>query len=297
MGEAAALAWAAAMLRSATPLLLALLGETLTQRAGIINLGVEGQMLVGAVVGFGVAATFGHPLPALLAGAAAGLTLSLVHALLCLGLRANQIGSGIAVWMLGLGVSSYYGRAFIGGKVTTFAPVLGISPVIWAALALVPIVGWWLYRTRPGLVWRAVGESVENARALGVRPWAVQLWAILVGGFLSGLGGAVLSVDYTQTWANEITKGRGLVAVGLVIVARWNPFLVLPTALFFGLCEAAVLRLQAAGLAVSSYLLACLPYAACLAVLTLVQLTARHGRDMPEGLKAVFADEGASAAR
>src|SRR5262249_40987044 len=122
------------MLRSATPLLLALLGETLTQRAGIINLGVEGQMLIGAVVGFGVAATFGAPLPALLAGGAAGVALSVLHALLCLGLRANQIGSGIAVWMLGLGASSYYGRTFIGGRVSPFAPVLGMSPVTWFAL-------------------------------------------------------------------------------------------------------------------------------------------------------------------
>jgi ABC-type uncharacterized transport system permease subunit len=288
VAEWAVLAWGAATLRSATPLLLVLLGETLTQRAGIINLGVEGQMLIGAVVGFAVAATFGDPLLALGAGAGAGLLLSLVHALLCLGFRANQIGSGIAVWVLGLGISSYAGRPFIGGKVSPFAPVLGVSPLIWAAILLVPLVGWWLYRTRPGLVWRAVGESVENAHALGIRPWLVQLTAILAGGLLSGVGGAVLSVDYTQTWANEITKGRGLVAVGLVIVARWNPFLVLPTALFFGFFEAAVLRLQAAGLEVSSYLLACLPYAACLAVLTAVHLSARHASYMPAGLKGVF---------
>ncbi len=288
MAEWAALAWFAAMLRSATPLLLVLLGETLTQRSGIINLGVEGQMLVGAVVGFAVAATIGGPLVALVAGGGAGLLLSLVHALLCLGFRANQMGSGIAVWILGLGISSYYGRSFVGAKVTTFAPVLGVSPVIWSAILLVPLAGWWLYRTRPGLVWRAVGESVDNAHALGIRPRGVQLQAILVGGVLSGLGGAVLSVDYTQTWANEITKGRGLVAVGLVIVARWNPFLALPTALFFGFFEAAVLRLQAVGLEVSSYLLACLPYAACLAVLIAVHLSARHASYMPEGLRGVF---------
>jgi simple sugar transport system permease protein len=282
------LGWAAATLRSATPLLLVLLGETLTQRAGIINLGVEGQMLVGAVVGFAVASTAGDPLLALGAGAVAGLLLSLVHAGLCLGVRANQIGSGIAVWVLGLGISSYYGRPFIGGKVTPFSTLLGISPVIWAAMMLAPVVGWWLYRTRPGLVWRAVGESVDNAHALGISPRLVQLRAILAGGLLSGLGGAVLTVDYTQTWANEITKGRGLVAVGLVIVARWNPLLALPTALAFGLCEAAVLRLQAAGLAVSSYLLACLPYVACLVVLIAVHLSARHASYMPAGLKGVF---------
>lgn len=288
MDETVALAWAAATLRAATPLLLVLLGETLTQRTGIVNLGVEGQMLMGAVVGFAAAATFGDPLTALLAGAAAGMALSLVHALLCLGFAANQLGSGIAVWILGLGASAYFGRPYIGGKVSTFAPVFGISPVIWLALLLAPLIGLWLYRTRTGLTWRAVGESVEHALALGVRPRLVQFQAILAGGLLSGIAGAVLSVDYTQTWANELTKGRGLVAVGLVIVARWNPFLVLPTALLFGLFEAAVLRLQAMGIEVSSYLLACLPYAMCLLILVATQLVTDRATAMPASLKNVF---------
>lgn len=288
MDEAVLLAWTAATLRAATPLLLVLLGETLTQRSGIVNLGVEGQMLMGAVVGFAVAATYGDPLLALLAGAGAGMALSMVHAVLCLGVGANQLGSGIAVWILGLGVSSYFGRAYIGGKVETFAPLFGMSPVIWSSLLLAPLLGIWLYGTRTGLTLRAVGESVEHALALGIRPRMVQLQAILAGGVLSGIGGAVLSVDYTQTWANELTKGRGLVAVGLVIVARWNPFLVLPTALLFGLCEAAVLRLQAIGLEVSSYLLACLPYAMCLLVLVATQLLTDRRNYMPESLKNVF---------
>lgn len=282
------LAWGAATLRSATPLLFTLLGETLTQRCGIVNLGVEGQMLVGAVAGFAVAANYGDPVLSMLAGALAGLTLSLVHAALCLGFGANQLGSGIAVWMLGLGTSSYCGRAFIGQKIETFAPVFGMSPMIWLGMLLVPLVGLWLYHTRPGLAWRAVGESVENATALGIRPGLVQLQGILIGGIFSGLGGAFLSVEYTQTWANEITKGRGLVAVGLVIVARWNPFLVLPTALMFGFFEAAVLRLQALGLDISSYLLACLPYAASLLLLVAAHLFARHASYMPESLKRVF---------
>ena len=288
MDETIALAWAAATLRAATPLLLVLLGETLTQRAGIVNLGVEGQMLMGAVVAFGVAATIGNPFWALIAGATAGLALSLVHAGLCLGFRANQLGSGIAVWILGLGLSAYIGRPFIGGKVETFATIFGMSPVIWVSLLLAPIIGLWLYGTRTGLTWCAVGESVEHALALGIRPRLVQLQAILAGGLLSGLGGAVLSVDYTQTWANELTKGRGLVAVGLVIVARWNPFLVLPTALLFGLFEAAVLRLQAMGLQISSYLLACLPYVMCLAVLVATHWLTSRSTHMPESLKNVF---------
>jgi simple sugar transport system permease protein len=225
------------------------------------------------------------------AGALAGLTLSLAHALLCLGFRANQLGSGIAVWILGLGTSSYCGREFIGRKIGTFAPVFGLSPMVWAAILLVPVVGLWLYGTRPGLTWRAVGESVENAKALGISPGLVQLKGILVGGVFSGLGGAFLSVEYTQTWANEITKGRGLVAVGLVIVARWNPFLVLPTALMFGLFEAAVLRLQAQGFAVSSYLLACLPYVASLLLLIAAHLLSRRASYMPQSLKLVFGSE------
>ena len=291
MVEAVAIAWGAATLRSATPLLLTLLGETLTQRSGIVNLGVEGQMLVGAVVGFSVAATHHDPFMAMAAGALAGVALSLVHAILCLGFRANQLGSGIAVWLLGLGTSAYYGRDFIGKQVQTMAPMLGLSPMVWFAILLVPLVGLWLYNTRPGLIWRAVGESVDNAKALGISPAFVQLKAILIGGLFSGLGGAVLSVEYTQTWANEITKGRGLVAVGLVIVARWNPYLVLPTALMFGFFEAAVLRLQAQGLAISSYLLACLPYVASLLLLIAAHLLTKHASYMPESLKRVFDPE------
>jgi len=288
MTEALLFAWAAAALRSATPLMLTLLGETLTQRSGIVNLGVEGQMLVGAVVGFAVAATYKDPALAMLAGALAGLVLSSVHAALVVGLRANQLGSGIAVWILGLGVSSYYGRHFIGQKTETFGTVLGMSPMVWLALALPVVVGWLLFHTRPGLAWRAVGESVDNAAALGIRPRLVQVGAIAAGGLLSGLGGAVLSVDYTQTWANEITKGRGLVAVGLVIVARWNPYLVLPTALMFGFFEAAVLRLQAQGIVVSSYLLACLPYVASLVLVVVVQIASKRASGMPDSLKRVF---------
>jgi general nucleoside transport system permease protein len=153
---------------------------------------------------------------------------------------------------------------------------------------LVLFGGFWLYRTRTGLNWRVVGESFEASRALGIRPLLVQAQAILVGGFLSGFAGAILSVDYTQTWANEMTKGRGFVAVGLVIVARWNPNLVLPVVLLFGLSEAATLRLQTTGLTVSPYLIGCLPYTVCLMCVVIVSL--REGRigGMPAELASVF---------
>ncbi len=291
------------MLRSSTPLLVVTLGETLTQRVGIINLGVEGQMLAGACTGFAVAAVTGDPLIGFAAGAGAGVLLSGVHAILCLACGANQIGSGIAAWTLGLGLTSYFGRAFVGAKVTGLAsiggpavndiPLLGpvlaqLTPMAPVALLLVAVVGLWLYRTSTGLNWRIVGESFETARAIGLAPLLVQLQGILVGGLLSGFAGAILSVDYTQTWANDMTKGRGFVAVGLVIVARWNPFLVLPVALIFGLSEAATLRLQAEGLTLSPYLIACLPYVVCL--LCVIVASMHEGRigGMPAELASVF---------
>jgi simple sugar transport system permease protein len=295
--------WAAAMLRSSTPLMMVTLGETLTQRVGIVNLGIEGQMICGACVGFAVAAQTGSPTLGLAAGAIAGLLLSLVHGGLCLGCEANQIGSGIAVWTLGLGLTSYFGRSAVGGKVSGLAPLTGpgfadvpfvgpmltqLTPIAPFAIAMVLIAGCWLYRTRTGLNWRVVGESLQTAGALGIRPTVIQAQGILVGGLLSGFAGAILSVDYTQTWANEMTKGRGFVAVGLVIVARWNPFLVLPVVLLFGLSEAATLRLQATGLTLSPYLIACLPYAVCLVCVVVVSI--REGRigGMPAELASVF---------
>ena len=279
------------------------LGETLTQRVGVVNLGIEGQMLCGACVGFAVAARSGSPELGLAAGAVAGLLLSLVHAGLCLGCSANQIGSGIAVWTLGLGLTSYFGRTAIGGDVRGLAPLAGhgfakvpflgpvltqLTPVAPLAISIVLLAGVWLYRTRTGLSWRVVGELFEASRAMGIRPILVQTQGILVGGLLSGFAGAILSVDYTQTWANEMTKGRGFVAVGLVIVARWNPNLVLPVVLLFGVSEAATLRLQATGLTVSPYLIGCLPYVVCLACVVIVSLRESRNGGMPAELASVF---------
>lgn len=289
-------------LRSATPLLLALLGECLGQRTGVINLGTEGQMLVGAMSGYGVTAASGDPWLGLAAGAGAGLALSSVHATLVVGARANAFASGLAVWMLGFGLSAYFGASLVGQKIAGFAavdvgsaahwPVLGsvlsgMTPTVLIALLLVPVIGVWYDGTRAGLRWRAVGESSDAARAAGIAPAWIQCQAVLLGGLLSGLGGAALSVDYTRTWAEGMSAGRGLVAVGLVIVARWNPWWTLPAALLFGGAEALSLRLQAADTPVSAHLLHTLPYLVSLIVLTLTYLRARDG-GAPAGLKAVM---------
>jgi ABC-type uncharacterized transport system permease subunit len=289
-------------LRSATPLLLTLLGECLGQRTGIINLGAEGQMLVGAMVGYGAAAASGNPWIGLVAGAGAGLLLSSVHALLVIGARANQFASGLAVWMLGFGLSSYFGAALVGRKIVAFdsvdagpigqwpvigSVIAGMTPTVLLALVLVPVTSVWFYRTRTGLTWRAVGESPAAARAAGVVPAWIQVHAVLVGGLLSGLGGAALSVDYTRTWAEGMSAGRGLVAVGLVIVARWSPWWTLPAALLFGGAEALSLRLQAADAPISAHLLHTLPYVVSLVVLTLTCIR-RADSGAPAGLRAVM---------
>lgn len=279
-------------LRSATPLLMALLGECLTQRVGRINLGTEGQMLVGAVAGYATAAVSGNPWLGLVGGALAGAALSAVYAWLTVAADANQFASGLAVWMLGFGLSAYFGSQFVGVRIEGFEANLGgLTPTVLLALLLVPLTAVWLYGTRDGLRWRAVGESEASARALGIVPWRVVVCGIVVGGLFSGLGGAALSIDTTRSWAEGMTAGRGLVAVGLVIVARWNPWLCFPAALLFGGAEALSLRLQAADSAVSAHLLHMLPYLASLLVFVVTCARLRHhpqGGGAPAGLRAVF---------
>lgn len=277
-----------ASLRAATPLIFVLLGECLTQRVGRINLGVEGQMLVGAAAGYGVAAASGDPWLGLAAGAAVGMALSLVYALLTLTAQANQFASGLAVWMLGFGLSAYAGAKLVGQRIEGFTPLAGgMTPTMVLAVMLVPCIGLWLYTTRSGLHWRAVGESPAVAKAAGVRPALTIALGIAAGGLLSGLGGAALSVDYTRTWAEGMSGGRGLVAVGLVIVARWNPWWTLPAALLFGSTEALSLRMQAAHSAIPAHLLHTLPYLVSLAVFAIACLRLRDS-GAPAALKAVL---------
>jgi ABC-type uncharacterized transport system permease subunit len=290
-------------LRSSTPLLWVLLGEILTQRVAVVNLGVEGQMLVGALAGFAATLITGNPWLGLIAGIAAAMALSSLHALLCVGLKANPFASGLAVWMIGFGLSSFYGIPYVGQKINGFKslplgvveriPVIGtmlsqITPTVAMGILASPLLGWWLYRTRTGLSFRAVGESLSSAKALGLKTAWVQVLGILAGGAFSGMGGAALSVDYTRNWVEGMTAGRGLVAVGLVIVARWNPYLAIPAALLFGGAEALTLRMQTSGVPISSHLLHTLPYLASLAVLVLSYSRANKEGGTPAGLSAVF---------
>jgi ABC-type uncharacterized transport system permease subunit len=287
-----------AALRSATPMLFALLGETITQRAGIVNLGIEGQMLVGAATAFGVTARSGNPWLGLVSGALAGGALSLVHAVLCLRYRANQFASGLSVWMLGFGVSGYLGASLVGQSIAGFSPLsetfLGklplvgdLTPTVLLSFVAVVFAAGLLFATRFGLNLRAVGESLTAARVAGLPVDALQTAGIVLGGSLSGLGGAALAIDYADTWAEGMTRGRGLVAVGLVIVARWNPLLAFPVALLFGGAEALSLRVQTAGATTSAHLLHTLPYVVCLLVFV-ATCVSRRSAAAPAGLRAVL---------
>ncbi|MBL1271240.1 MAG: ABC transporter permease [Marinobacter sp.] len=293
-----------AALRSATPVLAVVLGEAMTQRSGVINLGVEGQMLLGAMTGFAVASVTGDPWLGVMAACFAGIALSMVHAILVLGCGANQIASGVAVLILGGGLSAYYGTPFVGDKIDTLGnlnhtfvsdiPLLGqflgpITPTVLITLLAIPAISIFLFRTRTGLRWRSTGESQDITRNLGHNPVHYQLAAIAFGGLMSGFAGAALAVDYTANWVEGMTAGRGLVAVGLVIVARWNPWYALPAALLFGASEALNLKLQSWGVNISPYLLATLPYMIPLSVLMLSYRGLRaSGGGMPAGLSVVF---------
>ena len=275
----------------------ALCGEILGERAGIVNIGIEGQMLAGAAAGFGVAVSTGNPWLGLLAGAAAGMTLSLVHGVLCLVCRANQIVSGIAVLAIGAGCSSYFGSPYVGRQVSGFAPLSvpgmpaavagvlrSVSPTMVIGIIVPLAFGAALYTTRWGLRWRAVGESPSAARVLGINPTHYRWAAILLGGLLSGIGGAALSVDYAKGWSEGMTAGRGLVALGLVVMTRWNPLFTTPVAMIFGAAESLSLSAQSWGINVSPYLLSLFPYMAPLIVLALHARFSRRRGQMPASL-------------
>jgi simple sugar transport system permease protein len=294
---AAAIGMLLSAVRSSTPMAFVLCGEILGERAGVVNIGTEGQMLTGAAAGFAVTVVSGNPWVGLLAGASAGVLLSLVHGVLCLVCRANQIASGVAVLALGAGCSAFFGAPYVGRQIAGFGPLSlpGLPAALGKVLALVtptmalgllvPLVaGVFLYATRTGLRWRAVGESPAAARILGINPIAYRWSAILVCGFLCGLGGAALSVDYARGWVEGMTAGRGLVALGLVVLTRWNPYWTTPVAMIFGAAESLSLSIQSRGIGVSPYLLSLFPYVTPLVVLALHAKFSRRRGHMPASL-------------
>jgi ABC-type uncharacterized transport system permease subunit len=284
-------------LRSSTPMAFALCGEIMGQRAGIVNIGIEGEMLVGAATAFAVTAVTGSPWLGLLAGAAAGALLSSIHGVLCLYCRANQIASGVAVLAIGAGCSAYFGTPYVGRQIAGFSPVSipglpsglaeilrSISPTMLLGLIVPPLLAVFLFMTRTGLRWRAVGEAPASARILGINPVAVRWGAILACGLLAGFGGGALSVDYAKGWSEGMTAGRGLVALGLVVMTRWNPLWTTPVAMIFGAAESLSLSIQSHGIGVSPYLLSLFPYLTPLVILAFHAKFSRKQGYMPASL-------------
>ena len=293
----------ASLMVAATPILLAALGELVVERAGVLNLGVEGMMITGAVTGFMAAAASGSPWLGFAAAVAGGAALALVFAALTQGLMSNQVATGLALTLFGLGLASLLGQGWVGIKGPGLArldlgpladlPVLGRTlfrhdAIVYAALAATLLVWLFLARTRAGLILRAVGESAEAAHALGYPVRAVRTASIAFGGAMAGLGGAYLSIVRVPQWTDGLTAGAGWIALVIVVFASWRPGRALAGAYLFGGISVLQLNLQAAGAAVPVELLSASPYLVTILVLVLISRRRVRGGDAPADLGRPF---------
>jgi general nucleoside transport system permease protein len=275
----------AATLASGTPLAIAGLGLLINERAGVLNLGAEGMMLTAAIAGFATAFLTGSDWLAFAAGAAAGAVLAALFGVLVIWLNTNQYATGLALSLFGAGFSAFVGVAFVGKKLSERVqhevplladlPFVGPAffkqhPMVYLAIVMTGLVIWFLYRSRAGLVLRAIGESPESAHALGYKVRWIRLAAVMVGGALCGVAGAFLSVVYAPLWVEGLVAGRGWIALALTAFATWRPARVLLGAYLFGGVTMLQFHLQGEGVQIASQLLAMLPYLATIVVLALI---------------------------
>ncbi len=285
-------------IRVSTPFLFVSLGEVLTERSGRINLGLEGTLVFGAMAAYGVAVMTGSPWLGVFAAMVAGAAFGLVHGVLCSLPRVNDIAIGIAMMLLGMGLAFFFGKPFIQ-PVAPDLPAIGLGdwssmPQVQAALRvnvlfLIGIVAavaiWWMLRsTRLGLTLRVVGDSTDAARAMGLRPALIRTLATAAGGALAGVGGAYLSLFYPGSWTEGISSGQGLMAVALVIFARWNPIACFWAALLFGGAGALGPALQSVGISQGYYLFYAAPYVLTLGVLIATSSPSRAMAGAPGAL-------------
>jgi ABC-type uncharacterized transport system permease subunit len=269
-------------IQAGTPLLYATLGETIEERVGIVNLGLEGVMLMGAVVGFMTTVQTGNAVLGTLAGALAGGLFNMVFAFLVITRRANQLASGLALMFCGVGLSALLGAPYIGSRIEGLKeiPIPYLSDlffvgktlfqydiVVYLGVPMALTIGWILFNTRWGLSLRAVGENPTAAFAAGKDPYKLQYQALFIAGILGGIAGAYLSLALAKTWAEWMTAGRGFVAVALVIFSKWHPVRAIGGAFLFGGAIAFQLQMQAQGVPISPFLLDMLPYLLSLGVL------------------------------
>jgi simple sugar transport system permease protein len=267
---------------SGTSLLYATLGEVIGQRSGIVNLGLEGVLLVSASSGFAVTSLSGNPYLGVLVAMLVGGLLNMILGYLVISRQANQLASGLALMFFGFGLSALIGKPYVGAKIAGLPRILlpGLSdlprlytslfkfdPLIYLAIPVAFLVYWILFRTRWGLGLRAVGENADTAFASGRNPRLIRYQALFTGGLLTGLGASHLSIAYTMTWAEYMTAGRGFIAIALVIFSRWHPLQAIAGALIFSGAVAFQLLLQSSGVEISPLLLDTIPYVVTMLVL------------------------------
>jgi simple sugar transport system permease protein len=286
----------ATAITAGTPLLFAAQGEVITERAGIINLGAEGMMLVGAAAGFIATASTGSLGLGIIAACIAGGLLAAIHALLTVTFRANQVVSGLALTIFGTGLSGYIGKSLVGTPspvkfsaikipILSEIPILGTilfnhDLLVYAGFFLSILLWYFFFHTAPGLRLRAIGENPSASDAAGVNVNRLRFFYITVGGMLSGLGGAYLSLAYAPSWLENMTAGRGWIAVALVIFGIWRPMRVMMGAYIFGGIDALGFRLQTLGVGISPFFLSMLPY--LFTVIVLIVVTARSERALSQ---------------
>lgn len=286
MSAAFPIALMSSAILSGTSLLYATLGELVGERAGIVNLGLEGLMLIGASTGFAAAAVTANPYLGVAAAALAGVAANGLFSYVVITRHANQLAAGLSLTFFGLGASALIGRPFVGAIAPGLPRLGAFDLLVWLAAPLAIVLWGLLYRTRWGLTLRAVGESPAAAFAAGRRPDRVQYEALAVAGALGGISGAHLSLAVALTWDEGMTAGRGFIAIALVIFAGWNPLWAVIGALVFGGAESLQLQFQARGVDVSPFLMNMVPYLLTLLVLTFWGLRGRSAA--PAGLGRSF---------
>ncbi|SAK67458.1 Branched-chain amino acid transport system / permease component [Caballeronia hypogeia] len=271
---------------AAIPLMYAGAGELVAEKSGVLNLGVEGMMLMGAVTGYAVTAITGSPWLGILASVFAGLAMALLFGFLTITMLANQVATGLSLTIFGIGFSAYVGKPYTSAAVRasidvmpipglSSIPVLGpaifsLTPLGYLAFIMFAVIGWFLYRTRAGLVLRSVGESPAVAHSVGFPVVGVRYGATLFGGAMAGIAGGYYSIVYLHVWQEQLTSGRGWIALALVVFATWRPGRLLIGALLFGAVMALQFYAQAIGVPVPTQFLAMLPYVATIVVLVLI---------------------------
>ena len=273
------------IITAATPLLFAALGELITEKSGVLNLGVEGMMIMGAITGFVVVHYTGSAPVAIIASMIAGALVAAIFAVLVLVFHASQVPTGLALTIFGIGLSALIGQSMIGvaydGIPKLAIPVLSTIPVIgdilfnqdglvYLSIIMVFAVIWFLTKTRAGLILRAVGDSHDAAHAMGYSVKKIRFLATLFGGAMAGVGGAYLSLSYSPLWVEGMTAGRGWIALALVVFASWRPGRVLLGAYLFGGITILQLHAQALGIAIPSQIMSMLPYLATIVVLVVI---------------------------